>query len=997
VNVQQESPRRLLTWLEAAAGAVALIVALLFSPGARAANYTDIWWNPSESGWGLTLSHHGDQIFGVWYIYGTDGKPLWVVMSDGVFSNNGRTFTGSIYRTTGTPYTSPVFYPSQTTVGRVGTARIDFDADDENATVTYNVGATNLTKRVTRQSFGNAPANFGVDRSDLWWDPNESGWGLTLSHHGDQMFGVWYTYGENREPLWIVLPGGVTSGNTFSGTLFTTTGSPYTAAFNPGSTLVTEVGNATITFSGDTATFVSTVKGVKTTKQIRRQSFGAETPNQKPTIGLSLVPGATPLIAPGAVTLRATPRDNDGTVAKVTFFQGCTMIGEKTSAPWEFPVQGLASGKYSFSARVTDNAGGTALATAPAVEVKTDAGTGGGGPAGNALPTVSLTSPANNAQFTQGNPIALAATAADTDGTIAKVEFFAGSDKIGESTAAPFTASWTSATVGTHTLTARATDDKGGYRVSAAVTVVVLVPPVVYDSVTRDITRFLTQATFGIRGTADIEAVRAVGYDAWLSQQFAMPVASHVQYVRDRLAAGEKADEERAYEAIWQQWLWDPGQLRARMTFALSEIFVVSNIAPDLDTYGMASYMDMLNRNAFGNYRQLLEEVTLHPTMGYYLNMQGSKKADPAKGTHPNENYAREVMQLFSIGLYKLNPDGSRMLVGGAPVNTYDQSVIEGMAAAFSGWNFAGNDTSNAAIFNPAKENWQEPMLPWEMWHDTNPKTIFDGIVIPGGQSARADLKATLDALANHPNVGPFIGRQLIQRFVTSNPSPAYIARVAAAFANNGAGVRGDLRATLRAVLLDPDARDLNWLTVPTWGKQREPVIRFANFLRALGATSTSGRNRIWYLDSADEGLGQSPLLAPSVFNFFSPNYRQPGALSAANLVAPEFQITTETSMVGGLNFFSRLVRNGGYGSGDTRLTLNVSELNPLANTPGLLADRLNLLFFNGAMSDATRSTIISTLNAMALTKTGDTSAVTDRLKAALILVSMAPDFVIQK
>jgi hypothetical protein len=209
--------------------------------------------------------------------------------------------------------------------------------------------------------------------------------------------------------------------------------------------------------------------------------------------------------------------------------------------------------------------------------------------------------------------------------------------------------------------------------------------------------------------------------------------------------------------------------------------------------------------------------------------------------------------------------------------------------------------------------------------------------------------------------------------------------------------VRGDLRATLRAVLLDPDARDLNWLNVPTWGKQREPVIRFANFLRALGATSTSGRNRIWYLDSADEGLGQSPLLAPSVFNFFSPNYRQPGALSAANLVAPEFQITTETSMVGGLNFFSRLVRSGGFGSGDTRLVLNVSELNPLANTPGLLADRLNLLFFNGSMSEATRATIISTLNAMAATKTGDTSAVTDRLKAALILVSMAPDFVIQK
>jgi uncharacterized protein (DUF1800 family) len=245
-----------------------------------------------------------------------------------------------------------------------------------------------------------------------------------------------------------------------------------------------------------------------------------------------------------------------------------------------------------------------------------------------------------------------------------------------------------------------------------------------------------------------------------------------------------------------------------------------------------------------------------------------------------------------------------------------------------------------------------------------------------------------LDALANHPNVGPHIGRQLIQRFVTSNPSPAYIGRVAAAFANNGSGVRGDLRATLRAVLMDPEARDLAKLSDPTWGKQREPVIRFANFLRGLGATSPTGRNRIWYLDSADEGLNQSPLLAPSVFNFFSPNYRQPGALAAANLVAPEFQITTETSMVGGLNFFGRLVKNASYGSGDTKLTLNLAELTPLAATPPALADRLNLLFFNGSMSEATRSTLVATVAALPQA---------DRVKAALNLVSLAPDFVIQK
>jgi endo-chitodextinase len=517
------------------------------------------------------------------------------------------------------------------------------------------------------------------------------------------------------------------------------------------------------------------------------------------------------------------------------------------------------------------------------------------------------------------------------------------------------------------------------------------------DAGTKDAARFLTQATFGLHGPADLDALKAKGYPAWLDEQFAMNANSHVQYVNDRKAAGESAAEERAYEAIWQQWLWEPAQLRARMSFALSEIFVVSNVAPDLDTYAMASYMDMLNRDAFGTYRQLLEDVTLHPAMGYYLNLMGSKKADPARGTHPNENYAREVMQLFSIGLVKLNADGTPQLdAAGRPVPTYDQAAVQGMAAALSGWNFAGNDTSNAAIFNPAKADWLDPMLPWEMWHDPDAKTLFDAIHLPAGQGARKDLKDVLDALANHPNVGPFIGRRLIQRFVTSNPSPAYIGRVAAAFADNGQGVRGDLRATLRAVLLDPEARDPARAADPKWGKQREPVIRFANFLRALNATSPSGRNRIWYLDSADEGLNQSPLLSPSVFNFFSPDYRQPGALSAAGLVAPEFQITTETSMVGGLNFFAALVKNGAYGSGDTKLTLDLTALNALANTPGALADRLNLLFLDGMMSDAFRANLVSTVGALPPVKTGST-ALTDRVKAALVLVALSPEFAIQK
>ncbi|MBL0140941.1 MAG: DUF1800 family protein [Betaproteobacteria bacterium] len=976
--------------------AFALLLLVGIEGPARAANYTDIWWNASESGWGLTLTHHHDKVFAVWYIYDDTGKPLWLVMPDGAFSNNGRTFSGDVYRTTGPSYREPTFSSSRVTRNRIGTARIDFDPDDVSATVSYSTFEKTITKAVKRQPFGAAPANPPFDFSDLWWNPGESGWGLNLTHHGDNIFGVWYTYDTNQQPLWIVMPGGTFNGNTFTAKLYTTTGSPYDKPFITSNTKLTEVGIATIVFEGATATFTTTVNGHTQTKTISRQPFGTPTTNRPPEVMLAVSGPADPVIAPASFVLEAAASDSDGRIAKVSFFKNYEKIGEASTAPYRMTVTGLGAGTYRFSAQATDDLGATSEIKSTTREVKVGGATPP--PATNKPPKVTLTAPAANAVYVQGAAVTLSATASDPDGTVVKVEFIANAAKIGEATASPWTATWAGATQGTYSLTAVATDDKSGTTISAAVVVTVAGPAQLLDSSTRDAARFLTQSTFGMKGVEEVDAIKTQGYEAWMNAQFAMNAASHVQYVNDRKAAGDKVQEERAYEAIWQQWLTEPGQLRARMSFALSEIFVISNIAPDLDTYAMASYMDVLNRNAFGNYRQLLEEVTLHPAMGYYLNMIGSKKEDAARGTHPNENYAREVMQLFSLGLHKLNQDGSPILDGqGLPQPTYDESAVKGLAAAFTGWSFAGNDTSKPSVFDPAKENWLDPLIPWETWHDNAAKTLFNGITIPANQGARKDLKDALDAIFNHPNVGPFIGRELIQRLVTSNPSPPYIGRVAGIFNNNGQGVRGDLRAVIRAVLLDPEARDLAITGNPGWGKQREPVIRFANFLRALKATSPSGRNKIWYLDSADEGLNQSPLLAPSVFNFFAPNYRHPGPLSAAGLVAPEFQITTETSMVGGLNFFAHLARNGYYGSGDTRLTLDLAGLNQLAANPAALADRLNLMFMNGGMSDATRSTLVSTLGAMAAPKTGSGSSITDRVKAALVLVALSPEFVIQK
>jgi uncharacterized protein (DUF1800 family) len=515
-----------------------------------------------------------------------------------------------------------------------------------------------------------------------------------------------------------------------------------------------------------------------------------------------------------------------------------------------------------------------------------------------------------------------------------------------------------------------------------------------------DAARFLTQATFGIASVDEIEALRIEGFERWIWNQANAPTLLHTAYLDEqRYRDGkDRATDEMSYEAIWQQWLVGTDQLRARVAFALGQIMVISNIAPDLRPYAMSSYIDLLNRNAFGNYRTLLREVTLHPAMGYYLNMLESEKDDAAKGIHPNENYPREVLQLFSIGLVELNIDGSPRLSGGKAIPTFGEAEVKGFAKAFSGWTFASLDAARPDQFHKGDQNldsnWMTPMKPFASKHSPEAKKLLGSTTLPAGQTPQKDLDDALDTIFNHPNVGPFIGRQLIQRLVTSNPSPGYIERVARTFNDNGLGVRGDLKAVVRAVLLDAEAR-----TPPaasnSYGKQREPVVRFATLLRALGARSKSGTNRIHYLDSSDNGLGQSPLLAPSVFNFFSPNYRQPGALAQAGLVAPEFQITTETSVVGSLNFFAQFINSEGYGSGDNKLVLDLAPLQALAADPAALAARLNVLLFAGQMTAAMRDRLVRMLTAMP----GGTNVTNlkRRVKAALIVTAVSPDFVIQK
>jgi endo-chitodextinase len=508
----------------------------------------------------------------------------------------------------------------------------------------------------------------------------------------------------------------------------------------------------------------------------------------------------------------------------------------------------------------------------------------------------------------------------------------------------------------------------------------------------RDAARFLTQATFGIKNVAQIEALERDGYASWINAQFAIPATSVTQYLRDIEARGERVEEQHPYEAVWQQLLFGEDQLRARVTFALSQTTVISNVAPDQNNWALVSWWDMLGKNAFSSYRQLLEDVTLHPGMGYYLNMLGNQKEDPATNRNPNENFAREVLQLFSIGLVELNLDGTpKRDASGKTIPTYDQKIVEGFAKVFTGWSHAGNDTKDANAFFNYQENWQAPMQAWAMHHSEGAKTILSGVTLPAKQTPEKDLNDALDVIANHPNVGPFIGKRLIQALVTSNPSPAYVERVARTFNNNGAGVRGDLKAVIRAVLLDTEARTPPSADATKYGKQREPVLRFTQLMRATNAKADNGRNSVWWLNSADDALGQSPLLAPSVFNFFSPLYTRAGPIAQAGLVAPEFQITTEAQVVGATNFLHSVVSSEGFGYRDEgKLKFNLAAYVALESKPAELVDALALLFTNGQLSDASRAVIIE-----AVEKVSNNAG--ERSKVAMRLLIVTPDFTIQR
>lgn len=579
----------------------------------------------------------------------------------------------------------------------------------------------------------------------------------------------------------------------------------------------------------------------------------------------------------------------------------------------------------------------------------------------------------------------------------------------------------------------------------------------------EDAARFLAQATFGPTD-ADIAHLRSVRYSTWLTEQFNAAPSSQLSYynwVRTTLNEGTGSTTTREAWFLGALGGPDPAnnvlihsdQLRQRVAFALSELFVVSDQNTTLNQFpnGLAYYYDILSSNAFGNFRTLLEQVTLSPAMGVYLNMMGNRRADLSQNIHPDENYAREINQLFSIGLVMLNADGTPQLSGGQPIPTYSQSVITTFSHVFTGWNWSDCSSGNFLNCGPDYTtgiNFQTPMAAFAAYHDNGTDLVNDfsnkqllsypgaanGGVLANGGTPLTDLAFALNNIFNHPNVGPFVGKQLIQRLVTSNPSPQYVARITAVFNDDGtpAHTRGNLRAVVQAILLDREARYGQWEKPDTYGKLREPLLRVTHLWRAMGARHQCGRNyqvgatvyhyanqpyryagyvTAWGTSDSiyGSGVGQAPLNSPTVFNFFKPSYIPSGEMTAVGLLGPEFQINTDTLTVNstnstagktwGLDLLDTCDANDDTGDVKINRAQDAALAGSANGGPGdpatRLVDAYNLRFMSGQMSPFMRQTLLSVLNPISSADGPDWKA--QRISRALLLIQTSAEYMIQK
>ena len=528
----------------------------------------------------------------------------------------------------------------------------------------------------------------------------------------------------------------------------------------------------------------------------------------------------------------------------------------------------------------------------------------------------------------------------------------------------------------------------------------------------KDASRFLAQCTFGA-DMATIQMTAAMGYESWLDEQFELPVIQLTPVMEQfsTLEENEEEEEEEEAELIFytymeQAWMHNnlsaPDLLRQRLAFIWSQIMVINTNSDLFEDVGHLSstYYDMLSQNTFKNYRNLINDVTYHPAMGLFLSHYNNPKADPENNIHPDENYAREIMQLFSIGLWELDQYGNRKYDNeGQFIPTYSNADIKEFAQVFTGLG-DGSDDGQFGAFGDIEfsDIGILPMKMYEDFHDSSEKHLLNGYIIPANQSGDEDIRLTLDHLSAHPNTAPFIVRSLIRFLTTSNPSGAYVERVASVF---DPFAENNFKDVLRAILLDPEARNCNPTTAYSFGKLREPFLRRMNYLKAFPMDVNPSGHFGSETKCIGTIVGQSPLSAPSVFNFFLPEYSPQGPINQQYLVAPEFQILNSTNSIGLVNDVNLMAVERNYlgacfdlddeeeveGYSSNQLAYTAEE--EIAMNSDLLLQRLDILLANGLLSTETKTIIKSAIDQLEEPE--------DRIKMALYLIMISPDYAILK
>lgn len=738
--------------------------------------------------------------------------------------------------------------------------------------------------------------------------------------------------------------------------------------------------------------------------------------NLPPTVALAT--SATAITVGETATLTATASDPDGTIAKVDFYNGFTLAGSDTTNPYTFGFTPTMAGTYTLMAKAYDNVGATGTSNGVTITV-----TGAAAPPTATLPTITLAlsntlvAPGDSVDLT-GNPTA------PTGATVMRVSFYQNGQLLDSRTASPYRITAALANPGSYDFHATVLDSLGQSQTTLVQRVIVkTAPPVVTGS--ADVWRLLNQATFGA-SQAEAARVNALGIAGWINDQLTKPISGYPDSKYNRIQLGTSPDctttmpdGKTAYPrdsaparcardhlslAMVQRDLFTNAvtgadQLRQRVAWALSQILVVSANEPDLAyAHAMSRFQNLMFEEAFGNYETLLRKVTYSPAMGNYLDMVNNDRApqQPTTSTRvPNENYAREIMQLFSINLEELNDDGTPLLdAAGKPIPTYGQGEIAEFAKVFTGYTYATADGAPATAKRSARY-YGSAMVPYPTTnttgHDPGEKHLLNGTTLPAGQTAQVDIDAAVRNIFMHPNTPVYISKQLIQKLVTGNPSPAYVSRVVQVFKNNGAGVRGDMAAVVKAILLDPEARGGPKIA-SDFGSLREPVQVITGIIRALNGI-TDGAS----LEGAAAGLGQRPYYSPSVFNYYMPDAKIPGTA----ILGPEFGIHTTVTAVSRANLIYRLVY-GGYNPDSTipeatGTKLFLAPFEAIADQPAAMVSLVNQYLAGGQFPAALEPTIVAAVNAVMMSATPTAQQRTERARMAVYLMASSYDYQVQR